>query len=79
MENEVKEPALKYNYTTAEECLEFERASLLEKHELHEGTIITMTGASLRHNKIVRNLIVGIGSYFTSHVSRMIAYGNLKE
>lgn len=62
MENEVKEPALKYNYTSAEEYLEMERASL-EKHELHHGTVITMTGASLKHNQIVRNLIVSIGSY----------------
>ncbi len=62
MENEVKEPALKYNYTTAEEYLEMERASQ-EKHELHHGTIITMTGASLNHNRIVTNLIVSIGSY----------------
>lgn len=62
MENEVKEPALKYNYTTAQEYLEIERASK-EKHELHYGTLITMTGASLKHNQIVRNLIVSIGSY----------------
>jgi Uma2 family endonuclease len=60
MENEVKEPALKYNYTTTEEYLEFERSSILEKHELHEGTVITMTGASLKHNQIVRNLIGAI-------------------
>ncbi len=62
MENEVNEPALKYNYTTAEEYLEMERTSQ-EKHELHHGTVITMTGASLKHNQIVRNLIVNIGSY----------------
>jgi len=62
MENEVKEPALKYNYTSEEEYLEMERASH-EKHELHHGTVITMTGASLNHNRIVSNLIVSIGSY----------------
>ncbi len=62
MENEVKEPALKYNYTSAEEYLEMERASQ-EKHELHHGTIITMTGASLKHNQIVRNLIGNIHPY----------------
>ncbi len=62
MENEVKEPALKYNYTSAEEYLEMERTSK-GKHELHRGTIIKMTGASLKHNKIVSNLIVEIGSY----------------
>lgn len=62
MENEVKEPALKYNYTSAEEYLEMERASE-EKHELHLGVIIKMTGASLKHNQIVSNVIVGIGSF----------------
>lgn len=56
MENEVKEPALKYNYTSTEEYLEMERISK-GKHELHRGTIIKMTGASLKHNKIVSNLI----------------------
>jgi Uma2 family endonuclease len=59
MENEVKEPALKYNYTTAEEYLEMERVSQ-EKHELHNGIVITMSGASLEHNQIVRNLIGNI-------------------
>ncbi|MEO6330507.1 MAG: Uma2 family endonuclease [Ginsengibacter sp.] len=56
MENEVKEAALKYNYTSSEEYLEMERASQ-EKHELHRGIIITMAGASLKHNQIVSNLI----------------------
>jgi Uma2 family endonuclease len=63
MENEVKEPALKYNYTTAVEYLEIERTSLRDKHELHQGTIITMTGASLKHNQIVSNLIGTIHPY----------------
>ena len=51
MKNEVKEPALKYNYTTAEGYLEIDRASQ-EKYELHQGTLITMTGASLKHNQV---------------------------
>jgi Uma2 family endonuclease len=62
MENEIKEPALKYNYTSAQDYLEMERSSK-EKHELHRGTIITMTGASLKHNQIVSNLIGEISSY----------------
>lgn len=62
MENEVKEPALKYNYTSAEAYLEMERASP-EKHELHQGTIITMAGASLKHNQIVSNLIGDISHF----------------
>ncbi len=39
MQNEVKEPALKHNYTSAGEYLELERASQ-EKHELHHGTVL---------------------------------------
>ena len=62
MENEVKEPALKYNYTSAEEYLEMERASQ-EKHELHHGIIVTMAGASLNHNRIVSNLIGNINPF----------------
>ena len=62
MENIVNEPALKYNYLSAEEYLEAERKAV-EKHELINGKIITMQGASLKHNKIVANLIIGIGSF----------------
>ena len=62
MENIVKEPALKYNYISPEEYLEAERKAT-EKHELHNGLIITMTGASLKHNAIVSNLIASIGSF----------------
>ena len=62
MINEVQEPALKYNYLAAPEYLEMERASQ-EKHELHHGSVITLTGASLKHNQRVRNLIVSIGYY----------------
>ena len=62
MENIVKEPALKYNYISPEEYLEAERKAT-EKHELHNGIIITMTGASLKHNAIVRNLIAAIAPF----------------
>ncbi|MEO6454166.1 MAG: Uma2 family endonuclease [Ginsengibacter sp.] len=62
MENELKEPALKYNYITAEEYLEIDRSSK-GKYELHRGTMITMQGASLNHNRIVSNLIINAGSY----------------
>jgi Uma2 family endonuclease len=62
MENEIKEPALKYNYISAQEYLEMERSSP-EKHELHRGTVITMTGASLKHNQIVSNLVADIGTF----------------
>jgi len=56
MENIVNERARKYNYLAAEEYLEAERKAT-EKHELMNGKIITMTGASLNHNRIVGNLI----------------------
>ncbi len=62
MENILNEPALKYNYLLGEEYLEGERAAE-EKHELMNGKIITMTGASLKHNRIVRNLIGNIHSF----------------
>jgi len=62
MENIVNEPALKYNYLTAEEYLEAERKATC-KHELMNGKIITMTGASLKHNRIVSNLIGSINPF----------------
>ncbi len=62
MENILNEPALQYNYLTAEEYLEAERKAK-GKHELMNGKIITMTGASLTHNRIVRNLIIVIGIF----------------
>ena len=62
MENEVNEPALKYNYVTAKDYLQIERTSP-EKHELHEGILITMQGASLKHNRILSRIIVNVGSF----------------
>ncbi|MBL7738987.1 MAG: Uma2 family endonuclease [Chitinophagaceae bacterium] len=55
MENEVKEPASKYNYVSPEQYLEMERASE-EKHEYYKGEIFAMSGASWRHNVIVKNI-----------------------
>lgn len=62
MENIVNEPALKYNYLTAGEYLEAER-NAAGKNELMNGKIITMTGASLKHNRIVSNLIGNINPF----------------
>ncbi len=62
MENEVKEPAPKYNYISPEEYLELERASE-SRHEYFEGGISAMSGASLPHNRIDVNLIVAIGNF----------------
>ena len=54
MENEVKEPALKYNYISPEEYLAAERAAT-EKHEYYKGEVFAMSGASRQHNFIARN------------------------
>jgi Uma2 family endonuclease len=55
MENEVKEPVPQYNFISAEEYLERERAAN-DKHEYYKGEIFAMSGASLEHNKITINL-----------------------
>jgi Uma2 family endonuclease len=55
MENEVKEPAPKFNYVSPEEYLEMERASV-EKHEYYKGEVFTMSGASVPHNDIAYNI-----------------------
>lgn len=62
MENELKEPAFKYNYLSPQQYLELERKAV-EKTELHEGLLITMTGASIKHNQVVSNLIISIGTH----------------
>jgi Uma2 family endonuclease len=62
MENEVKEPAPKYNYISPDEYLEMERASE-EKHEYYDGYVVAMSGARLVHNQISSNLYAKIGSY----------------
>ena len=45
MENEVKEPAVKYNYVSPEDYLLMERASE-EKHEYYKGEVFALSGAS---------------------------------
>ena len=55
MENEVKEPAPKYQYISPEEYLAMERASDM-KHEYYNGYVEAMSGASLKHNQIAMNL-----------------------
>ena len=62
MANEVKEPALKYNYTSPAEYLLAERVSE-EKHEYYDGQILAMSGAGLNHNRIQANLLINIGSW----------------
>jgi Uma2 family endonuclease len=55
MENEVKEPAPKYNYVSQETYLAMERTSQ-EKHEYFKGEVFAMSGASPQHNLISYNI-----------------------
>jgi len=62
MENEVKEPAPKYNYITPDEYLAMERDSE-QKHEYYDGYVVAMSGARLKHNQIQANLYTKIGNH----------------
>jgi len=62
MENEIKEPAPKYNYISPEQYLEMERASE-QKHEYYKGEVFAMAGASIPHNDVFHNVY---GMLFTS-------------
>jgi len=62
MENEVKEPAPKFNYVSPQEYLTIERAAEY-KNEYYHGQILAMSGASLNHNRIDGNLITSIGNF----------------
>jgi Uma2 family endonuclease len=62
MENEVKEPAPKYNYVSPEQYLTMERASE-EKHEYYKGEVFAMSGASPAHNDIAYNINRLIASF----------------
>ncbi|MEO5945527.1 MAG: Uma2 family endonuclease [Chitinophagaceae bacterium] len=55
MENEVKEPAPKYNFISQEEYLLAEREAT-EKHEYFQGEVFAISGASLQHNIIFHNV-----------------------
>lgn len=61
MENEVKEPLPQYNFVSAEDYLEQERAAL-QKHEYYKGEVFAMSGASLEHVIVTRNLMISIGN-----------------
>jgi Uma2 family endonuclease len=55
MENEVKEPAPKYSFISPEDYLTMERSSD-QKHEYFKGEVFAMSGASIAHNLIVKNI-----------------------
>lgn len=85
MENIVNEPALQYNYISAEEYLEMEMTAT-EKHEYYRGEIFAMSGASKEHNEIFSNLFGDIahklkgkgckpyGSNFRVHIPKNTLY-----
>jgi Uma2 family endonuclease len=59
MENEVKEPAPKFNFISPEQYLEMERASET-KHEYYNGEVFAMSGASIPHNFVFHNVYGGL-------------------
>ena len=61
-ENQLKEPAPKYNYISPEEYLAMERESE-EKHEYYDGFVIAMSGVRLKHNQIETNLIAKLDKH----------------
>ncbi len=60
MENIVNDPALQYNYISADDYLKAERDAA-EKHEYYQGEIFAMSGASVKHNRVFSNLFIDIG------------------
>jgi Uma2 family endonuclease len=70
MENEVKEPAPKYNFISPEEYLAMERASS-EKHEYFDGYVVAMSGAGKDHTFIASNLILEIGHFLKGKKCRI--------
>jgi len=71
MENEVIEPAPKYNYISPDEYLAMERASD-EKHEYYDGYVIAMSGARLKHNQIAMNLYGETSTFLKNKECQML-------
>jgi Uma2 family endonuclease len=71
MENEVKEPAPKYNYISPEEYLAMERATD-ERNEYFDGQVFAMSGASLNHNTIEANLIACLKDFLKDKGCRVL-------
>jgi Uma2 family endonuclease len=61
MDNEVKEPAPKYNYISPDKYLEMDRASEV-KLEYFDGYVQAINGASLKHAHISKNPTIKIGN-----------------
>ncbi len=71
MENEVKEPAPKYNYISPEAYLAAERASE-RRSEYYDGHIITMAGAGFTHHVIVRNIIGNLFAFLKGKACQVL-------
>ena len=71
MENEVKEPAPKYNFISPEQYLLIERDADY-KNEYYHGQVLAMSGASLNHNRIDGNLIASIGNFLNDKTCRVL-------
>jgi Uma2 family endonuclease len=61
MENEVKEPAPKYNYISPEEYFEMNMKSE-ERLEYYDGYVHAIDACSLNHNRIQANILISIGN-----------------
>ncbi|PZR26880.1 MAG: Uma2 family endonuclease [Citrobacter freundii] len=70
MENEVKEPAPKYNRLSPDEYLAMERAAET-KHEYYDGEIVAMSGARLKHLQIASNLLASLSPALREKGCRM--------
>ncbi len=53
--------AAELKYCTQQEYLDAERVAL-DKHEYYKGEIFAMSGASIPHNKISKNILVDLGN-----------------
>lgn len=62
MENIVKEAAPRYNFISPDEYLKMERETE-ERNEYYDGLVLAMSGASLEHNTIDRNLITTLHNF----------------
>lgn len=76
MENEVKEPAPKYDYLSPQEYLEYERAAEY-KNEYYHGQVLAMSGASLRHNIIDKNLVGELAGFLKGKECKILP-GNMR-
>lgn len=73
MENLVKEPAPKYNFISPDEYLKMERETE-ERNEYYDGLVLAMSGASLEHNCIDRNLIMSVGNFLKGKECQVLPF-----